>query len=88
MFSTAPQGGFSDELIGLDLAHRRELRDLTAEAQGVVDAQDRRIVALQRELDSTRGRLAASQQTVAGLKAERGARNMSMIMQSLRRRQH
>lgn len=88
MFSSN-QGGFSDELVGLDLAHCRELREITAEAQSIVDRQDARIVRLQRELAATQGRLAASRQSVASLKADRGARNQDVAIQAiLRRKRH
>lgn len=84
MFSTN-QGGFSDELIGLDIAHRRELRNLTDDAQAVVDQQDRRILALQRQLAVAKGQLAHAQAGVRSLKAERGERNMSRIIAALQR---
>lgn len=81
-------GGFSDELLGLDWAHRRELKNIAAQGQAVVDQQDRRIAILQRRLSATQRQLAASTATVDSMKAERGARNMRRAMQVLRTRQH
>lgn len=41
---------FSDELIGLDMAHKREQRQLANQAQAMVNSLDSDINALRRQL--------------------------------------
>lgn len=64
---------FSDELIGLDIAHRRELRQYGQHAQALVDDMDRDIVRLRRQLAAARG-------ANADLLLERGRRNNARLM--------
>ena len=35
--------GFSDELIGLDITHKREMRNVVSDAQRIVDGKDQDI---------------------------------------------
>jgi len=76
-------GGFTDELVGLDIAHRRELKNVVSDAQAIVDAKARHIAILQRQLQATRGQLAAAQRSIGDLKSERGARNQSIFTAAL-----
>lgn len=64
---------FSDELIGLDIAHRRELRNQTAQAQSVIDDMARDINRLRREL-------AAANRDNGALRLERGRRNNARLI--------
>ena len=41
---------FSDEMIGLDIAHRREMRAATGRAQSIIDELDTDVKRLQRKL--------------------------------------
>ncbi|MBJ6986052.1 hypothetical protein [Devosia sp. MC521] len=52
---------FSDELIGLDIAHRRELRQSTAVAQGIINEQAADVTLLTRALRETRNKLTHTQ---------------------------
>lgn len=64
---------FSDELIGMDIAHRRELRQFGQQAQGLVDELDADIRRLRRQL-------AAAQRSNGELLLERGRRNNARLM--------
>lgn len=86
MFSTNAPGGISDELIGLDWAHRREMREVTEQAQSIVDRQDRHIIALQRQLSATRGQLATAQRNNDAMILDRGrARNEQILRRIMRK---
>ena len=80
--------GFTDEHVGMDIWYKRQIRNVTAEAQGVVDEQDRRIVALQRRLAATQRQLSTATATVESMRAERGARNQRRALEVLRARHH
>lgn len=64
---------FSDELIGLDIAHRREMRQFGQEAQGLVNELDADIRRLRRQL-------ATAQRANGDLRLERGRRNNERLM--------
>lgn len=66
------------ELVGLDIAHRREQRQLATQAQGLVDELDQDIRSLRRQL-------AAAQRANAGLVLERGRRNNEVLLRRMAR---
>lgn len=67
---------FSDELIGLDIAHRREMRQFGQEAQSLVNELDADIRRLRRQL-------AATQRANGDLRLERGRRNNERLMRRM-----
>lgn len=67
---------FSDELIGLDFAHRREMAALGRDAQALVDEMDSDIIRLRRQL-------ATAQRANADLRIERGRRNNERLMRRM-----
>lgn len=52
---------FTDELIGLDMAHRREIRQSNALAQGIIDEQSADVALLTRTLHQALGGLKKAQ---------------------------
>jgi hypothetical protein len=85
MFSTNSHG-FTDELVGLDIAHKREMSAVVNDAQAIVDRQDRRIAVLKRQLAATRGQLATAQRSNADLILERGRARNERILQRIMKR--
>lgn len=68
----------SDLEAGLAMRYNREVRDLTRDAQALVDAKDADIVALRRALRDTLDRLEA--ETAARLVAEHKLRKLNAIL--------
>lgn len=72
---------FSDELIGLDIAHGREMGRLARDAQALVDHLDR-------DVRSLRLQLAAAKQSNTDLRLERGRRNNEKLLARMAQTRH
>lgn len=64
---------FTDTEVGLIMRHNREMSSFTADAQRLVDRQDREIAKLRRQLS-------AAQTDAAELRREKGARAIDELL--------
>lgn len=71
---------FSDELIGLDIAHRRELRQMGQQAQAMVDSLDGDVQRLRAKLRAAYAEIETERaaRMAAELKVERLNRILDM----------
>ena len=69
---------FSDELIGLDIAHRRELRQLTEGAQHLLDGQAADVTLLTRALRAARADLSKANTALAAERRQRMALQLGL----------
>lgn len=69
---------FSDELIGLDIAHRRELRQMSQHAQRVVDGQAADVTLLTRALRAARADLAKANTALNAERCQRMALQLEL----------
>jgi hypothetical protein len=62
--------GFTDEMVGLDIAHKRELKTITRDAQALVNQLDSDIESLRRQLAQAQADVARERGMRIALKAQ------------------
>jgi hypothetical protein len=74
------------EMVGLDMAHRREMKQLTQNAQGIIDQQAAEIMRLRRELQKANGIINRLSVSNGELIRERGIRGNQILAAAVQRR--
>ncbi len=62
---------FSDEVIGLDIAHRRELKQMGQQSQAVIDSLDADVIRLRAKLQAAHDELAVAAKVIDEERAKR-----------------
>lgn len=69
---------FSDDVIGLDIAHRRELKQLGQQSQAVIDSLDADVVRLRAKLQAAYHELAVAAKVIDDERAKRMAAELKL----------